>query len=161
MLSYAVTGLLGVGLIGCDRLKESFDGVAAPLKEPELPNCSKVLTCCANLSHDRILGPYVADTCETIVSPTDLAITNYQAAKLRIERSTVTSAETKAELLLELRKTTQASAEPACRCFVDETIGNVSLDGFLSPKDCEVDVTVGGLPDGKTCSDVSGNVIPE
>ena len=46
----AVVGAFMAG--GCDSVERAFDGVAAPLKEPELPNCSKVLTCCANLSGD-------------------------------------------------------------------------------------------------------------
>jgi len=146
-------------LSGCEAVKQSLDGIAAPLKEPELPNCSKVLTCCANLTHDSIIGPLVASTCETIVSPTDLTITNYQAAKLRIEQNASTSAQTKAELIADLRSATQASVEPACRCFVDETIGNVSLDGFLSPKDCEVVLTSGALPAGKQCDDVTDVIL--
>jgi len=160
-----VWGALAIGMLmtgtapGCEAVKESFDGVAAPLKEPELPNCSKVLTCCANLSSDSILGPFVASSCESIMSPTDLAITNYQATKLRIQQNTSTSAQTKAELIAELRTTTQETLEPACRCLVDETVGNVSLDGFLSPKDCEVVVTSGALPAGKQCDDVTDGVL--
>lgn len=155
-----VVALLGAFMGGgCDSVERAFDGVAAPLKEPELPNCSKVLTCCANLSGDSILGPLVADTCATIVSPTDLTITNYQAAKLRIQQNGATSEQTKAELLADLRETSQASVEPACRCFVEETVGNISLDGFLSPKDCEVVVTSGALPEGKTCGDVTDVIL--
>ena len=92
-------------------------------------------------------------TSSTIVSPTDVTITNYQAAKLRIAQNASTSEQTKAELTAELRETTQATVEPACRCFVEETVGNVSLDGFLSPDEREawgrpVGVAVG--PDGRS-----------
>ena len=146
-------------LLGCDTLERSLDGTAAPLREPELPNCSKVLTCCANLSRDRVLGPYVADSCETVVGPTDLAIDNYQAAKLRIETNASISAESKAELTAELRETTQASLEPACGCLVAETVGNISLDGYLSPLDCELVAGARGLGEGQQCSDVTGNVL--
>jgi len=153
--------LLGVTFagFGCDAVERSLDGVAAPLKEPELPNCSKVLTCCANLARDSVLGPLVAGSCDTIVAPTDLTISNYQAAKQRIEQNGATSAATKAELLTELRETTQETVEPACRCLVEETIGNLSLDGLLSPKDCEVDATSGALPAGKSCGDVTDVVL--
>lgn len=151
--------VLSVAGTGCEAVRQSLDGIAAPLKEPELPNCSKVLTCCANLTRDSVLGPFVADTCETIVTPTDLTITNYQAAKLRIQQNTATSAQTKAQLIAELRVTTQETVEPACRCFVEETIGNVSLDGFLSPKDCEVVLTSGALPAGKQCDDVTDVIL--
>ena len=148
-----------LALGGCEAVKQSLDGVAAPLKEPELPNCSKVLTCCANLTSDSVIGPLVASTCETIVSPTDLTITNYQAAKLRIQQNTTTSAQTQIDLLVELRTTTAGAVEPACRCFVEETIGNVSLDGLLSPKDCEVVITSGALPAGKQCDDVTDVIL--
>ncbi len=154
----ALTVLLTSGL-GCEAFRQSFDGIAAPLKEPELPNCSKVLTCCANLSTDSIVGPLVVDTCDTIVTPTDLTITNYQAAKLRIQQNGATSEQTKAQLIAELRTTTQETVEPACRCLVDETIGNISLNGFLSPKDCEVVVTSGALPAGKQCDDVTDVIL--
>ena len=146
-------------LLGCDSLERSLDGNAAPLREADLPNCSKVLTCCANLTRDRVLGPYVADSCGTVVDPTNLAIDNYQAAKLRIERNGATSEQTKAQLIAELRTTTQETVEPACRCLVDETIGNISLNGFLSPKDCEVVVTSGALPAGKQCDDVTDVIL--
>lgn len=148
-----------LALLGCDSLEKSLDGKAAPLREAELPNCSKVLTCCANLMRDRVLGPYVADTCETVVDPTNLAIDNYQAAKLRIERNGSISAESKTELLADLRETTQASLEPACGCLVEETVGNISLDGYLSPLDCELVVGARGLAEGQQCSDVTGNVL--
>ena len=158
-LMVVVTPLGALGAPACDEVEESLQGKAAPLKEPDLPNCSRVLTCCANLSADSILGPLVADTCDTIVTPTDLTISNYQAAKLRIEQNGATSAETKSELLSELRTTTQAAVEPACRCLVEETVGNLSLDGLLSPKDCEVVTGSGTLPPGKQCSDVTDVVL--
>ncbi len=146
-------------LLGCDSLERSLDGNAAPLREADLPNCSKVLTCCANLTRDRVLGPYVADSCGTVVDPTNLAIDNYQAAKLRIERNGAVSDESKAELLTDLRETSQASLEPACGCLLEETVGNISLDGYLSPLDCELVAGARGLAEGQQCSDVTGNVL--
>lgn len=143
-------------LSSCDALEESLDGVAAPLKEPELPNCSRVLTCCANLDRQTLMPDSVKQACDGLVTPTDTVIEQYKAGKLRIQQDQATSAETKADLLAELKKDTQTTMEPACRCLLEETVGLVSLDDFLAPKDCETVTTSGVLPEGAQCDDVTG-----
>jgi len=154
-----VAAVLGLGA-GCDALEESLDGQAAPLKEPDLPNCSRVLTCCANLDRQSLVPSSIKDACSGIAVPTDAAIGEYQDSRRIIEQNQSTSAETKAELVAELRQTTQTTLEPACRCLLEETVGNLSLDGILSPKDCETITTSGNLPDGAQCQDVT-DVITE
>lgn len=145
-------------LSACDALEESLQGQAAPLKEPELPNCSRVLTCCTNLDGQRLVPTSIKDACESIAVPTDAVITEYQQSRAAIRGNTATSAETKAELETELRTRSQGTLEPACRCLLEETVGRLSLNNLLSPADCEVVTTSGALPQGKQCSDVTGAV---
>ena len=130
--------LAGLAPAACDALEESLDGRAAPLKVPELPNCSRVLTCCANLDRQPLVPSGIKQACTGIATPTDAVIAEYQDGKLLIQQNQSTSAETKASLLEDLRETTQGTMEPACRCLLEETVGNLSLDGILSPTDCEV-----------------------
>lgn len=151
-----LAALVAPPLVGCDAFEKTIDGVAAPLKEPELPNCSRILTCCANLDSRVGMPQSVKDACGGIVTPTDTIIVQYQQSKLAIQQSASTSAEAKAQLLAELRTNTQATMEPACRCLLEETVGNISLDGFLSPLDCETITTSGALPDNQQCDDVTG-----
>lgn len=143
----------------CDSLERSLDGVAAPLKEPELPNCSRVLNCCTNLGTDRLVGPLVDESCAAITTPTDLAILRYQEARALILNDRATSQQTKDRLLAELRETSQSTLEPACRCLLDQTVGAVSLDGFLTPIDCEVFPQTGAIPSGQTCDDLTGAIL--
>ncbi len=146
-------------LPACDVLEERLDGKAAPLKEADLPNCSRVLTCCANLGASSLTSGAVQDSCEALVPATDTVITQYQVGRQKIEQDQATSAETKAQLLAELRQTTQGTMEPACRCLLEETVGKVSANNFLSPIDCETVTSSGALPDGKQCSDVTDAVL--
>jgi hypothetical protein len=157
--SLLISIVCALSAIGCDSVERVLDGVAAPLKEPELPNCSRVLTCCANLSGDRALGPLVASTCEVVTTPTDVAIVRYQQARKVILDNTTTTQQTKDELLTDLRQTSQATLEPACRCLIDQTVGNISLDGYLSPLDCEIVASTGTIPNGKTCDDLTGAIL--
>jgi hypothetical protein len=150
--------LFSLLLLGCDSLEKVIDGKAAPFKEPELPNCSRVLNCCANLSRSQSVGPTVTPVCEAIVSPTDLAITEYQDAKAIIKGNNATTQAEKDALLKDLRDTTIAAIEPACRCLIDETIGNISLDGYLAPLDCEVVESTGAIPSGKTCDELTSAI---
>ena len=147
--------LLALMTSQCDALEESLQGQAAPLKEPDLPNCSRVLTCCANLDRQTIVPVTIKDTCHGIATPTDAIIVEYQDSRHTIEANTTTSPETKAELIAELRTRTQQTMEPACRCLLEETVGNLSLGGILSPADCETVVTSGQLPAGQQCDDVT------
>jgi hypothetical protein len=145
-------------LVACDALEESLQGQAAPLKEPELPNCSRVLTCCTNLNGQRLVPSSIKDACMAIAEPTDVVISEYQSSRETIRGNTATSAETKVELEAELRTRSQGTLEPACRCLLEETIGRLSLNNVLSPADCEVVPSSGALPEGKQCSDVTGAV---
>lgn len=155
----ALAFALAASTLGCDSVERILDGQAAPLKEPELPNCSRVLTCCANLSSDRVIGPLVAPSCDVVVTPTDLAIARYQQAKNVILQNASTTQQTKDALLADLRQTSQSTLEPACRCLIDQTVGNISLDGYLSPIDCEIVPTTGTIPNGKTCDDLTGAIL--
>lgn len=148
-----------VWFVGCDAVEESLQGQAAPLKEPELPNCSRVLTCCANLDRRALMPQTVKDACDGLVPPTDTVIVQYQEGRAAIQANQNTSAETKAELLEDLRKSTQNTMEPACRCLLEQTVGLVSLDDFLAPADCETVAGSGQLVDGQQCSDVTDAVL--
>ncbi|MFO0745883.1 MAG: hypothetical protein U1F43_09445 [Myxococcota bacterium] len=143
-------------LSSCDALEQSLQGQAAPLKEPELPNCSRILTCCANLDARTLMPDSVKQACAGITTPTDSVIVQYQSSKATIQQSTTMTPQAKASALDELRRDTQATMEPACRCLLEETVGNVSLDDFLAPADCETVTTSGALPDNAKCDDVTG-----
>lgn len=145
-----------LALASCDALEESLQGQAAPLKEGDLPNCSRILTCCTNLGRRATVPGSIKDACTSIATPTDALIGEYQSSREVIRTNTSTSPQTKAELETELRENTQATLEPACRCLLEQTVGNLSLDGILSPIDCETIPTSGNLPQGATCDDVTG-----
>ncbi|MCC6623319.1 MAG: hypothetical protein IT385_18820 [Deltaproteobacteria bacterium] len=139
----------------CDALEESIQGQAAPLKEPDLPNCSRIINCCSNLNRRVTIPQTIKDGCTSIATPTDTLIIEYQESREVIRTNGSTSAQTKAQLEAELRENTQATLEPACRCLLEQTVGNLSLDGLLAPADCETIPTSGQLPTGTTCDDAT------
>jgi len=142
-----------------DNAETKLQGKAAPLKEADLPNCSRILTCCANLSAGKATGPLVQESCAKINTPADTGIGKYQSAKIAIQADTSLNDEAKAKATAELRSKTVGTLEPGCRCLLEETLGKVSLDGFLTPADCETVTATGALPEGKKCSDVTDAVI--
>lgn len=139
-----------------DSAEKKLDGTAAPLKEPELPNTSKMLACCNNLSARAETKSLVADICGPMVPKVTLVLDQYQLGKKKINDDTVLSADAKVKSLAELKANSQNSLEPAARCLITETIGK--LGKILTPKDCEADTTVGALPPGKQCSDVESAI---
>ncbi len=145
---------------GCQSLIDSaekkIDGTATAAKEPELPNTSKMLNCCNNLSSRSETKGLVADICPPMSPKVTLVIDQYQLGKKKINDDMNLTSEAKTKSLAELKKTTQESLEPAARCLLQETIGK--LGKVLIPKDCEADTTVGALPPGKQCSDVTGAI---
>ncbi len=128
---------------GCNAAEELLDGEEAELKEAELPNCSRIITCCANLK-GRGIAP---DECEDAFIPAaDQVISTYQAARDNIPFDD-------AEARTLLRDETQGTVEPGCRCFLEETIGQI--DDALLPIDCESDKNVGTLEGDLQCSDAT------
>lgn len=148
---------------GCHELaataEKSLQGTAAPLKEAELPNTSKLLTCCANLSARVETKDFVKSICPNLTTQTNKVIDSYTSLKKAINDDKAISAEQKTKDLAVLKATTQSNLEPASRCLIVETVGKVSLNGFLSPADCEQDTSVGALPAGKSCDDVKGAIM--
>lgn len=161
MRSALVLLLCVLSALGCDSLVDSVDkklqGTAAPLKEATLPNCSRILTCCANLTAGKATGPMVKDQCPKVVTPTTTAIDKYQAARKAIQDNTTLTAEAKANSLKELESKTVGTAEPACRCLLQETVGKIGTTAL--PADCETVTTTGALPQGKQCSDVTDEIM--
>lgn len=160
---FTALALATFSLAGCDALlasaEKELQGTAKPLKEADLPNTSKVLNCCANLSGRSETKGFVADSCTKMTPQVDIVIANYQKAKKAITDNTATTQEAKTKALSELKTTTQSTLEPASRCLLEETVGKVSLGGFLSPADCEVVTSTGALPQGKKCDDVKDAVM--
>lgn len=152
-----------IALSGCHELaataEKSLQGTAAPLKEPELPNTSKLLACCANLSTRVETKDFVKNVCPNLTTQTNKVIDSYVSLKKAINDDKVISAEQKTKDLAALKATSQTNLEPASRCLIVETVGKVSLNGFLSPADCEQDNAVGALPAGKSCDDVKGAIM--
>lgn len=128
-----------------DEIKDTIQGEEAELREPDLPNCSRVLTCCANLKSSGVAPESVTEQCTTSFEPTvDTIITSYQDAK--------SSAEGSEDAVTTVRDTYQTGAEPGCRCFLEETVGQ---GGDFIPADCMADTTVGTLPANATCEDAT------
>lgn len=157
----AVFAMVGVG---CDDLKdaveESIQGEAAPLKEADMPNCSRVLNCCAKLKTYSLTPEDVITVCDDQLDPAaDSLINTYQEARQGIENDSALTDETRANLLEELKLLYQEKIEPGCRCFLDQTVGDVSADGFLSPVDCEIVESVGALEPPATCEDAQDALV--
>ena len=152
-----------VGTTGCEELVEStrtaLDGKEAALKEPELPNTSRLLNCCNNLMARSSTKSFVESVCPQIQSGVATVLDNYLAAKAEVNANQTLTAEAKAKALAEIKTTSQSTLEPAAKCLLDQTVGKISMDGFLSPKDCEVvPGDTAKLPDGKTCDDVTAEI---
>ena len=134
---------LSLALTGCDVAESLLDGEAAPLKEPELPNCSRIITCCNNLADKGV----DRDECvDAFIPAADTVIENYQRA-----RDNIPGNDAQARDLL--REETQGLVEPGCRCFLEETIGQLS--DLVLPIDCESDKSVGTLEGELMCSDAT------
>lgn len=150
--------------VACDEIKDqvtmqiedTLNGEESPLRELDLPNCSKVITCCDKLK-ERGYSDEVSSLCEEQFQPAvDLAIDSYQTARDAL----TDNAEEQEEALNELRSRTQLSFEPGCRCFLEETIGAINTDAVdLLPLDCEVEESSGALEEGAMCSDATSSLL--
>ena len=148
--------LLAGGAFACDDIKdsieESLNGEATPLKEADLPNCSKVINCCANIESRGLSDTVTAACNDQLVPAVNGVIDTYQSAKAELQDVEAVDNE---EGLAELKSNTQETAEPACRCFLEETVGAINTESIdLFPVDCEVDTSTGALSDGQMCSEV-------
>lgn len=148
--------LLAGSTLACDEIKDrvedSLNGEAAPLKEADLPNCSKVINCCANIESRGLSDSVTAACNDQLVPAVNGVIDTYQSAKAELQD--VESVDNE-EALAELTSNTQETAEPACRCFLEETVGTINTETIdLLPVDCEVDTSTGALSDGQMCSEV-------
>jgi hypothetical protein len=163
VLSLSLMALTLSLFVGCEALvasaEQSLQGTAAPLKEADLPNTSRMLNCCANLTNRSETKSFVESTCATITPQIGIVIAKYQQGKKTIQDDTVLNAQAKTDSLNQLKKTSQETLEPAARCLLQETIGKISLNGFLSPADCEAMTSTGALPVGKQCSDVTDAIL--
>lgn len=140
---------------GCEELvnstEKTLQGTAAPLKEPELVNTSKMLTCCNKLMGQTSTKGLVESVCTPMVPQVSKVLDTYQAAKKNITDNANLTAEAKTKALAELKVTTQTNLEPASYCLLSETIGK--LGTYVLPADCEGNAAAGALPQGKTCED--------
>ena len=142
--------------VGCDevaeQLEDTINGEVSPLKESELPNCSKVITCCDKLE-ELGYSDTIIETCNQQLKPAaDFVIENYQSGRDALLDNA--EGEDQEGAVNELKESTQGSFEPGCRCFLEETIGAVNSETVdLLPLDCEIDMSTGGLEDGGMCSD--------
>lgn len=137
-----------------EAIEDTINGEAAELAEADLPNCSKVINCCANIEA-RGISDEISEACNEQFKPaTQAVIDNYQTSKMRITESLEGDAQT--EGLSTLTEETQEIFEPGCRCFLEETAGqleNGTID--LIPQDCEFDSTTGALDGDLMCSDAT------
>lgn len=153
--TFAAATLAVAALAGCEELaastEKTLQGTAAPLKEKELPNTSKMLTCCNNLMGKSATKGLVESVCTPMTPQVTKVLDTYVTAKANINNNANLTADAKAKALAELKTTSQTSLEPAARCLLTETIGK--LGNYVLPADCEADLSIGALPQGKTCDD--------
>jgi hypothetical protein len=124
---------LALCLTGCDAAEEILDGEEAALKEADLPNCSKVINCCANLK-TKDLSDDINEACdEQFVPSANRVIDTYQSAKGEVTPGS--------EAEKALYDETRGSVEIGCRCFLEQSVGQI--DAVLLPLDCEADTSVG------------------
>ena len=124
---------LALSLSGCDAAEEILDGEEAALKEADLPNCSKVINCCANLK-SKELSEGLDDACdEQFVPAANRVIDTYQDAKGELSPGS--------DGERALYDETRGTVEVGCRCFLEQSVGQI--DAVLLPKDCEADTSVG------------------
>lgn len=159
-LGWGALGLLlvcgGLANSGCDELEEAIQGEAAPLRENDLPNCSRIITCCNNELFQSVAPEAALTQCTTTFVPaTGAVIDTYQETRDQIQRGLSESGES----VDELRTRTQDTFEPGCRCFLEETVGQIG-DTAL-PADCEVVPTSGALDGGAMCSDAIDTLTAE
>ncbi len=144
-LMLLMMGALLVPTMGCDKVEEVFNDEASPLLEDDLPNCSRIVTCCQKLEN-LDLAP---EQCESIFVPAaTTVIETYQDSREAISAD--------ADAVNTLRTETQDNVEPGCRCFLSETIEQIN-NGLVA--DCSVDTSVGALDDGALCSDATDALI--
>jgi len=157
---YLIALMMITVLYACDKIKdeleETLDGEATMLKEVDLPNCSKVITCCDALEARGIAEEVVA-ACKGQFKPAaNLVIDNYRTA----QQSITDMLEDTAEALDDLKDTTQGSFEPGCRCFLEESVGQVNTGSIdLLPVDCEINTSTGELSGGLMCSDATDSLL--
>ena len=160
MNKYLIALMVTTVLYACDKLKdeleESIDGEATLLKEVDLPNCSKVITCCDALEARGIAEEVVA-VCRGQFKPAaNLVIDNYRTAQQGIRDML----EDTAGALEDLKDSTQISFEPGCRCFLEESVGQVNTGSIdLLPIDCEINTSTGELGGGLMCSDATDTLL--
>ena len=124
---------LAMGLTACDAAEEILDGEEAALREADLPNCSKVINCCANLK-EKDLSDDINEACtDQFVPSANRVIDTYQDAKGELQPGS--------EGEMALYNETRGTVEVGCRCFLEQTVGQI--DAVLLPLDCEADTTVG------------------
>ncbi len=132
------------------------DGTVAALKEPDLPNTSKILNCCASLESKTLTKSLVANFCPNVETQVAKVLNTYQSTKQSIKDNVNLSAQSKTVALNKLKSESQTTLEPAARCLLAETVGK--LGNAAIPKDCEAVSTIGSLPAGKTCEDVKSAI---
>lgn len=151
---------LALPLAGCDAAETIIQGQPEPLREPDLPNCSRIVNCCTNLSESKITGGLVSGFCEDLSPAVEDVIATYSDTRDDIIKGN-TNGRAEQESVETWREFGQDTYEPACRCLLEETIAKVSLDGVLTPADCEVINTSGGLESGQVCDDVTSVITGE
>ena len=165
LISRGTLLLLLITLGACENLKEKLEetlnGEASPLAEADLPNCSKIITCCQNLESRGLTFGETAEACEMKFKPAaQLVIDNYQSAKAEFGEPEAIEDEMREMGLAELKTNTQELFEPGCRCFLEETIGQLNTDTLnLLPLDCEVNTSTGALSEGLMCSSATESLL--
>lgn len=154
-----------MGMSACDGISETAQQVVddvigddeAELSETELPNCSRVVTCCARLGENiyaTVVPDSVEEECTGTLSPAvTTVIDEYQRERSAIDNRTELSEAERADLKEDLREEWQDRVEPGCRCFLEETVGQIA--DLVVPTDCEYFESVGALEPPAECSDAT------
>jgi hypothetical protein len=158
ILVLALSGLtISCGGEIAEAIEEIIDEEATTLQEPDIANCSRVINCCdrmAEAQYDSIVPEAVRNECTVSIAPSATAvITEYARERDALASRTDVSEERRESLQDDLLETWQDNVEPGCRCFIEETVGN--LPALLLPIDCEFIETSGTLPTGLTCDEAA------
>lgn len=144
---------------GCnkDAVENLINDEAAPLAEEDLPNCSRVVNCCDYLAANDLTPDTINQECtETYKPSANTVITNYKDARSAIDDNPdFTTDEGRTEAKTALKDQTQGTFETGCRCFLDETVGQVGT--FALPLDCEFFADVGDQ--NLSCDDATTTLV--
>lgn len=160
LFALVTLAVVGPFLVMCDEALENAleeaigDDTPTALRESALPNCSRAVNCCNRLGSDELAAlvpETVSQLCtESISAAATSAIDEFQRERDSISNQGGLTDARRTALLNDLEEQWQDRVEPGCRCFTEQTVGQIP--DLVSPADCEPVTSTGSLEAGATCS---------